>query len=91
MCKTTLKEGVRPKIDAIFAKYDLNKDGVISRDELLRCYREESGVVDSQKIKNFIDSFDKMDKNKDSVLSREEVTNFFVNQVISEVFAHFKK
>ena len=53
-------QGERPSIDQIFADLDANKDGLLSKDEVLGPLAND---------------FTKLDTNKDNFLSKEELEN----------------
>ena len=68
-------ESAKAELIKAFNAFDLNKDGVVSEEELIRILMrptEDGNQLDKETAKSMINSFESYDKNGDGVLSIEE-------------------
>ena len=68
-------EEAKAKIKTAFMKFDLNQDGVVSEQELIRILMwptEDGTQMDKKAATAIVNSFEQFDKNGDGVLSIDE-------------------
>ena len=68
-------EEAKAKIKSAFMKFDLNQDGVVSEQELIRILMwptEDGTQMDKKTATAIVNSFEQFDKNGDGVLSNDE-------------------
>ena len=70
------KQGKKSEVDGIFDMYDVDKNGVLSKDEVRTALAD---CLENNSDAEFDAIYSDLDANKDGTISREEFANWWKN------------